>query len=315
VVEALVPGALAEGEGWFRAFPFETGSSRDRLEGRIGFRVPPSEDALGWMRQGGALAVKAHFALWARAFAEHGEDPGAPTSLTLSRFCDDLGYARLDNGAHRPASKRQALRALELLASLEIEASYRTPDRRNCRLGGPVWNLDVLPQSFRYRPGPWSEEPVWRAFNGQVALAHAGLLRLRPDREQWAIFTAGYLASLARMNGYRPVTLRARTLLEKTGLAHAERRNPGRMREKLERALDRLEDAGVIRQWDWDSPGAEPDMDRGADLRDLAASAEGWMERVVLISWPAELDGRAPLLEEARRRRRRASRSRGSHAG
>src|SRR5205814_7472090 len=112
VVEALVPGTLAvpvggstggeEGGEWEWRYAFTAGGRRDRLEGAIGFRRAPREDLARLLERNPALAIKAHYALWARAFAENDASPGAPTRITLSQFCDDLGYARLENGAHRP---------------------------------------------------------------------------------------------------------------------------------------------------------------------------------------------------------------------
>jgi hypothetical protein len=316
VVEALVPGALdvvtiADGEGeksWSQQYSFATGGGRDRLVGRIGFRTPPGGETARLLRQGHALLIKAYYALWARHFAQGGSGPAAPVPVTLSRFCDDLGYARLANGAHRPAAKRQAARVLELLAALELAVEYRAPDGRTWRLEGPVWECRPAGESgraFTCRPGSWFADAAWQAWNGRVGLAGAGLLELRPDRDRWAICLGGYLAPLARMNGYRPLTLRVRTLLAKSGLSRAERRNPARMREKLERALERLETAGVLGGWDWVGGGGEPDMDAPADLASLAAAATGWADRSLLIRWPPELQAREGPLREARERHHR----------
>lgn len=313
VVEALVPGALElpppGEERWARRHAFETGSLRHRLRGTIGFRrdLPPRLAEL--LDRGAPLLLKAHYALWARAFAETDADPRTPVVVSLSRFCDDLGYARLANGAHRPAVKRQAAALLELLSLLELAIEFRAPDGRLRRLEGPVWTrLPALGEAGQvvYVPGPWFGDPAWRGQGGRVALAGAGLLALRPDRDRWAICAGAYLAALARMNGYRPLTLRVRTLLEKSGLARAERRNPARMREKLERALERLEEAGVLGSWDWaDGDEAEPDMEAPAALAALAEAAGGWAERRVRLEWPAVLRAREEALAEARAERRR----------
>src|SRR5262249_10882828 len=103
-----------------------------------------------------------------------------------------------------------------------------------------------------------------------------------------------------------------RTLLRRSGLLWAERRNPARMREKLERALERLEEVGVLGLWDWDGPGrAEPDMDVAADLADLADAAGDWQDRTLTIRWPPELRAREERLQAARQaHRRRGSRTR-----
>ena len=113
------------------------------------------------------------------------------------------------------------------------------------------------------------------------------------------------------MNGYRPLTPRVRTLLEKSGLGRAERRNPARMREKLERALDRAQEAGVIGEWDWAGDGSEPDMDAPAELASLADAAGSWRDRSLVIGWPPALAAREQAIQDARERRR-SGRQRGS---
>ncbi|MGV3722281.1 MAG: hypothetical protein ACO1SX_15345, partial [Actinomycetota bacterium] len=157
-------------------------------------------------------------------------------------------------------------------------------------------------------------DPVWTRCNGSVGLASAGLLRLRSDRDCWAIAVGGYVAALSRMNGYRPLTLRVSTLLERSGLATAERRNPGRMRDMLERALDRLEAVGVIGEWDWFAgASAEPDMDASDDLAGLMETAE-WSTRSLVIRWPAALQQRGDDLRVSREQHWR-DRRRGAGVG
>ncbi len=322
VAEALLPGALEEGndpEGWFAAHRLAPRSGRDHFGGKIGFHLPPPEQVRALLPGSEPLAVKAHYALWARFFADTGGDPGKVLGLTLSRLCGDLGYVRLQNGSHRPAHKRQAAVLLDLLTTLELEIDYRAPDGRTCRLTGPLWKRlptgDDDPHALRLTPGEALGDPVWRAFNHSVGLVPGRLLELRPDRDRWALCLAGYLAPLARMNGYQPLRLRPATLLERTGLLHAERRNPARMREMLERALDRCEAAGIIERWDFAGAAPEePDMDSPADLSRLAAAAEDWEDRRIVIQWPAGLQAHETRLRTARKRRSRTHPGRGRSA-
>lgn len=304
VVEALVPGALEPvpeadtAAGWTHRFEFATRGSRDRLSGAIGFRAPAAASAVEPLPADPVL-LKLQFALWSRYFAQDGE-LGGTVSTSVSQLCDDLGYARLRNGAHRPAVKRRVEALLKQLAALELDVEYRAPNGRTCRLQGVVWALSLSGPGSRtvtFAPGPWSREAVWTRFNAQVALAGEGLLRLRADRDAWAVYLGGYLASIARMNGYRPKVVRLHTLLVRSGLLWAERRNPARMREKLERALERLEAAGVLGGWDWLAVEAdEPDMDAPARLASLADAENDWPDRRLVIRWPGELERRAEQL-------------------
>lgn len=292
-------------------------SSRDYLAGRLGFRLPPTDQKLELLNGNRAQLIKLQFALWARAFAETDADPGRPAVVTLSQLCDDLGYHRQQNGSHRPEHKRQVAEWVALLTSIELDAEYEAPDGQRVRLTGPLWKRFPdweLDRQIAFAPGPWYADPLWRRFNRRVGLFSAALLSLRPDRDRWAICIGGYLACLARMNGYRPLTLRVATLLERTGLQEAERRNPSRMREMLERSLEQLEARGAIAQWDWfNAAPYEPDMDTPAELEKLLGVAPGWAERSLVIRWPVALQHREASLSSAREIRgagRRGSRVR-----
>lgn len=303
-IESLMPGAPdhpGELPKQRCGYQIDVRGTRDRLRGTLGFHL--EEDA-ETATQGSALLAKLHLVLWSRAFAETDGDLSRETEVTLSQLCDDLGYARLKNGAHRPETRRHVARLLELLGQAELDLEYDAPDGSRARLTGRFWDLRAQADSrtVRYRVGEWFFHPVWRRFNAAVGLAPAGLLELRTDRDAWALRLGAYLAVLARMNGYRPLALRVRTLLEKTGLAHAERRNPARMREKLERALERLEEVGVLADWDWEANGPEPEMDDPAVLAALAEEAEHWRERKVLLRWPQPLRAREAALTSARER-------------
>lgn len=296
---------------------FQSAGGKDRVEGRLGFRRPLTDRERELLKDQRSQLIKLQFALWARAFAETDGDPSRPAVVTLSQLCEDLGYRRLQNGAHRPEHKRQVAEWVELLTSVWMNGTYRAPDGRQSHLAGPLWRrfLDWEGErSIAFAPGSWYADPVWRQHNQRVGLIGAGLLSLRPDRDRWAISVGAYLASLARMNGYRPLTLRVTTLIERTGLQDAEQRNPSRMREMLERALEQLETSGVIGEWDWfHTDPTEPDMDAPADLLRLAADGAHWTERSLVIQWPVRLRDREVALRSSREAQtsvRRATRTR-----
>jgi hypothetical protein len=351
-VEALAPGAIRTlspelqerhgvppDERFWAAYPFQSGKSGNRIRGVIGFRREPEAAVWELLQRNPALAVKAHYALWARAYAEAAAETGAFLTRALSRFCDDLGYTRSARGAHRTERKRAAMAALKLLTRLELCGTYAPPHGGVRRLRGPLWargviedpdgryadlfgtaQYDDLPQrlsvAFSYSPGSWFFDPIWRKYNPSVARVGEGLLRLSSrDNDKWAVMVGGYIATLARMNGYEPRTIRVAHLLERSGLLQAERRNPGRMLDKLERALDRVAEVGVIGGWEYTGDTAEPDMDHSEALAALAEAAEGRAEKRIVIRWPAELAARAARLREGRAAhaaRRKAHSPRGS---
>jgi hypothetical protein len=270
---------------------------RDRIEGKLGFRM----DARDPGPANDPLLLKLHWVLSSRMFAQTG---GRDIEIRVSQLCDDLGYSRLANGAHRPSNKRAVAAALLRLGDLELDLAYKAPNGETTRLRGQVWEIDVDGALLRYQAGAWAADPLWQRFNGAVGLAPADLLSLRPDRDAWAIRLGSYLAALARMNGYRTTTLQVETLLEKTGLGRAEARNPARMRDKLERALERLEEAGCLAGWTWIGDGAEPDMDDPDALRTLDTAAAMWRSRQVQVVWPRPLQAREAVLSTRRPRKR-----------
>jgi hypothetical protein len=337
-VEALVPGAIRPlspelqqrygvpaDETFWAAYPFRSGKSGNRIQGVIGFRREPEAPIWELLQRNAALAIKAHYALWARAYAETAAETGIFLTISISQFCDDLGYARLPNGAHRPERKRAALSVLKLLTSLELRASYAPPHGLVRRLQGPLWAQGVIddpegryadlfgtstdndlaggdPVAFCYGAGRWFFDPIWRKYNPSVARVGEGLLRLSSrDNDKWAVIVVGYLATLARISGYESRTLRVTHLLERSGLLRADPRNPGRMLDKLERALDRAAEVGVIGGWEYAGDrAAEPDMDHPAALAALADAAAGRADRRIVIRWPPALAARAAWLREAR---------------
>jgi hypothetical protein len=194
--------------------------------------------------------------------------------------------------------------------SLELHARYTSPTGSVTWLRGPIWipgeTADQDARAFGYAPGPWFADPVWRRYNSAVSLVGEGLLRLRSsDNDRWALLIGGCIAPLARMNGYEPRVLRVDRLLARSGLLRADPRNPGRRLEKLERALDRLQEVGVLGRWEYlGTSAAEPDMDNADDLSALADAADRRHEQRILLSWPKPLQERARRLGSARKAHR-----------
>jgi hypothetical protein len=336
-VEALAPGALrppAEMRSaeftavethparFWAAYAFKSGKSRDHVRGVVGFVGEPTALAQEFVKKGNPLAIKAQFALWARVFAETDAEPGQFARLTFSQFCDDLGYVRKKR-AHRPERRQEAHTVLQLLTSLELVCVYHTPNGKQVRLSGPLWLRGLLKEEARRReeadearwdlvdfsvaPGHWFAHPEWRRFNRRVALVGEGLLQLRTDRDQWAILLGGYICTQVRMNGYHPIVRRVDTLMTRCGLLLADPENPRRRLEKLEEALEKLVNAGVLSKWDWTGTGEEPDMD---DSTEVSALADVPSARCVKVWWPADIERREAMLQ-ARHEQRIAEITRG----
>jgi hypothetical protein len=327
--------SLGRDTSFWNAHMFSSGqptSGRDYLIGAIGFKEEPAERIQRLLRKNGALAIKAQYTLWARAYAETDAAPGIYITLTITQFCDDIGLAR-HNGAHRPESKLVAMTVLELLTSMDLICIYRPPHGPVQRIRGPIWSRGMIseelrgyedvfqgtslsnrplwtPKAFSYAPGPFFANETWRAYNKYIALVGEGLLKLRSDNsDKYAVMVGGYLAILARMNGYRQTKVSVGTLLEKTGLWAVDRnKNPSRMIEKLETALDRLREVGVIEKGE--IPYSKEDIDANnlddrVTLNNLA-KPKRWsrdiVEKILIVDWPVPMKKRELELRKKRER-------------
>jgi hypothetical protein len=340
VVEALAPDAIRKldpdewkkhgilpGDDWDTAYPFSTGR-KDPVRGVVGFSQKPSTNVWDTLQRNGPLAVKAQYALMDRAYIQTGGEPGAIVTLSVPEFCDDLGFTR-HKGSHRAERKRESVRVLELMTSLEVSASYITPSGTNRRLRGPIWMRGHIaekydgyadlfganrtgdpdlwePTAFSYAPGRFFGDAEWRKYNNRVARVGAGLMKLRTDKDQWAIMVGGYLGTISRMNGYRDSFLKVQTLLERTGLARADPKHPGRQIDKLEAALDKVQEVGIIDGWEYTDTVPEDDMDDPDDLEKIIQAADRRELKRIRITWPADLPEIKPgpeALGDARRKK------------
>jgi hypothetical protein len=332
-LEALMPGAMLAGSPLRAALEDlrdGNGPAGDRFEGAYVFksRRGDFEGVIGLpygtdlaLRQAlqamPSLAVKALFALWARLYAESGNPAfGDSVTVSVSQFCDDLGYKR-NRGAHEPENRRRALLVLRALMALEAQVTYQ-PDKGQVLLRGPVLHSsplssdikgysDAVPprrpgefdgargaRAFTYGPGAVYGNPAWRARNTSVALAGEGLLKLEGgNKDKWAVLVGGYVATLAGMNSYRQRPLNQVTVTERTGLTReVERhRQVSRMERKLSDALDRLRQVGFIANW-------SPILD----------DEDPSLTNKIEIAWPDELGKRAVERERGRERHKRLAR-------
>jgi len=311
---------------------------RDQVIGVVGFRHKPEEHIWQFLNKYGAIAIKAQYALWARAYAQTDATPGVYISLTISQFCDDIGFAKKKR-AHTLKSKQAAITVLELLTELELVCVYQPPKGPPQRIRGPIWARGVIseellgykdlfhsisakennrwiPKAFSYAPGPFFENEAWRKYNHYIALVGEGLLKLRSDNtDKYAVMIGGYLAILARMNGYRSSRIIVQTLLEKTGLWKVDgTKNPGRMRKKLEDALDRLREVGVIRSWDITSFMTDTNVEKLDDVSKLGELSEPtrwaklWLAQTIIVDWPEAFKNRELKLRvEKERHKKRAA--------
>jgi hypothetical protein len=349
-LEALMPGAMLTGPPLYAALDTlsEGGQIAENLEaayvfkskggdfeGAIGFPPGTSINLRQAIHDMPALAVKALFTLWARLYAET-KNPAYSDiiSISVAQFCDDLGYKQ-KKGSHAPENRLRAITVLEALMNLEAIIIYRQ-DKLLGHLKGHIFDrrhlspevkgyFDVfaMPQhgkcddskgsgAFTYGPGQVYAGSAWRARNSNVALISEELLSIgKGNIDKWTVLVGGYLASIGRMNRYRPKSFRAEVLVRKTGLYLERERHYqfSRMRDKLEEALARLQETGIIKEWRLRQNqlnGLETGQKVAPESKDDRAESPAWKSEwsnwQIEISWPEAL--RKRLNKSARGQKR-----------
>lgn len=154
--------------------------------------------------------------------------------------------------------------------------------------------IDVLGYNHRfiYRPGAVFARFLMGA-GRQTALLSAKALRFDPERQRHEKRLTRYLSWQWRARAHKGSYLqpyRVKTLLEAADLEENRRRG-ARIRERLEKALERLLDEGVISAWQydrWDEATAEQ--------RDWF---DQWLQATIVVEPPNEvLDHYRTLLQE-----------------
>lgn len=320
IVESLVPGPLREiASKEIKSLRTRTVFWRGRTFGKnkrlpgqtlklglIGFKEQPEDYVWKLLEGRGAQAIKAHYVLWARWAHEFGDTvahPGRFLTLTLPQFCDDLGFEK-NKDDHRSENKKVALDLLKLLTTVEFVCRYQPPRGADEIISGPLWirgNLNegfrgfediFLPSSgdtnsfwinkaFSYAPGPIFASELWQKINQFNAKLNAMFLKLTSEnKDKNKLIIAAYLATLVRVENSQPVCVRAKTLVEKTGLLRVDgKRNAARIPKKVATVLNDLEKLKIIESW---QPESEDFF-----------SMKKWLKQSLYIKWP-EFEAESP---------------------
>lgn len=290
IVEAIMPGAMKSisddevksmglGTSFGRGHKFDTGrrkANEGRAKGLIGFKQPVQENLWKFLEKNSALAIKANYALWARwsqSFGFADVTPMMYLSLSLSQFCDDLGFIRF-RGDHRLESKKAAVSTLELLTEIEIVCHYRSSNGLREMISGPIWVRGELGEDMRgfenifkkevnirnplwinkvfsYAPGALVDSEMWQRYNQFTARLAGGFFKINTQKvDKYSVIVGGYLTNQVRIASSDSIKVKVRTLVEKSGLLKIDgKKNPERMEDKLYDALEGLVTAGVIKAW------------------------------------------------------------------
>jgi hypothetical protein len=342
-VEALMPGAMRDftivkdsleglrNKTLMDALQFKTayiGRSKNDLEGVVGFKYDLTPEMKDVLENESALLTKAHYILSERFYEQTGGDGDGYAVITRNQFCDDLGMPR-KKGAHTPRNKERSELVFEILTTEKISAlAYLNGERSPHRVSDNMWKTG--PEIEAQKRGRWHEKIItftrgvfdddWQKQNKKfVGYIHRGFLELKADnQDKYAILLGGYLASFAKMNQYQIQALRLLPLLKRIGLWDVYgATNPGKMREKLERALDQLVAVGILREWRiTELPKVEKAVKQMSkavnyeesyeEVGDFEHEAEAdkwvktWLNMRLVIAYPYEFDERGKINQEKR---------------
>jgi hypothetical protein len=305
--------------GFHRALSVTEGTSYRQV---VGFIRDPGEELWKFLRDNGDLAIKAHYALWARAYEQTDADPHKWVKQDVAQFCSDLGYTKQKAGGYKSRDKHQAMRLLDALTTTELAVETRLGGNV-IRLRGSIWARGVVgeqrdeygdlfgrvrvgdrdlwdPVGFSYRPGQWFDDEDWRLHNPFIGMVGVGLLSIG-SRDKWPLRIGAYYGTLARLGGYAQRTVRVATVLARTGLLKLDAGHPGKQQAAFERAHDHLVKVGVLAGWEFDTEPVtdEPDVDE--DYADYGAG--DWRDQAVRLTWPDKLAPEAERLHTAKQRK------------
>jgi hypothetical protein len=342
-VESLMPGAMKEftavqdsleglkNKTLLDALQFKTayiGRSKSDLEGVVGFKYDLGSEMKDILENESALLTKAHYVLSERFYEQTGGEGSGQSAITLNQFCDDLGMPR-KNSAHTPRNKERARSVFEVLTSTRISAlAYLNGKKSPLRISDNMWKQGAEIEA--QKRGRWHEhiltftrggfDDEWQKQNKKfIGYIHRGFLELKADnQDKYAILLGGYLASFAKMNQYQIQPLKLLPILKRVGLwnVYAEA-TPGKMREKLERSLDKLVSVGILREWRIEelsnvtrvvkqmskAINYEEDYEEVGDNEHEAEPdkwVKVWLNKRLVIAYPFEFDERGKINKEKR---------------
>ncbi|MDP9439300.1 MAG: helix-turn-helix transcriptional regulator [Actinomycetota bacterium] len=204
-------------------------------------------------------------------------------------------------GGYGPEQRREHADSLRRVSHLHTQmhelALYRDNGsktkarRRETRRGveGPAFSITLMGQtrldggldvdSLRFLPGAAFLLYLWGP-GRQTALIDAKILRYDPYRQEQEKLLGRYLSwqwKIRSTKGTYSKPYRVSTLLKESRL-QLNAKEPARTRERMEKALDRLQHDGVIRSWRYErwSLGNAPRV----------GWAEPWLRELVIIEPP-----------------------------
>lgn len=302
-----------EGEKW-PSSPFSTVNGEAQLKPKEADHDPIFDENLAKyqkMMQNKVLELEKHGHLTADVFdilvhkwlhvARH---PEAMVTVDINDFLHIRGLKTFKRGNRRSGytdeQRKQIARQLDLLDNIWIKIAemdvYPKGEKKKktrglegrsvlteYRGGQTDINGTIKPDSWRLRPGSLFANYFFEPYGRQTALLSIKAVEYDPYRQQWEKSLTRYLAWIWRADktGKRgEAGLLVKTLMEKAD-QKVDRRNPARTRDRLEKALDKLQEDKVISGWHYQSPDESIINKRGWWKK--------WLEWKVIIQAPKEL--------------------------
>jgi hypothetical protein len=241
-------------------------------------------------------------------WTSQGAKPNNPVWITADAILDARGMKRIQRGdepgnwqhGHRREDRLEAGKALAQLENLWLEivdvevipgGKRRKPQRLHLE-SRALAMLEKLVQrdlegnptflAARVMPGGWAAA-YWELGLRQTGLIAQRALAYDPYREQVEKRLAKYFAFQFRWDARRKaesIRLKVSTLIENTAI-DVDQRNPQRTRERIKRALDRLQADHIVAKW-----GYVEDPDEHLPAKNWLPH---WLEMTIWIEPPEEI--------------------------
>ena len=274
----------------------------------------PAEDLPHWQSRIGAYVMEMDdltadvFDILTGVWLQQARTPETLITITANDFLRLRGLKAQKSGTGRRGGykeewRRLIARHIGILAStwvrvIDMEVVQPSegeglPERRMVRWAGESRAVVLTSREGLLTPEGLLNASRWRLRPGdvfarflfgagrQTALLASQALAYDPEKERWEKRLTRYFSWQWRIRQGRGAYLNpflVSTLLTATGV-EIDTRNPGRTRNRLEKALDRLHTDGVLTGWQYsDDTGAAVDLQRGWWRR--------WLNAKVLIEPP-----------------------------
>jgi hypothetical protein len=227
-----------------------------------GHSIQAVED-LSWLDPQTSICHEAIIGKWLQAYRSNTLNKSLTVSIRVDEILAMRGIKK-NKGSYRPAQKLDYAKRIMQIESVLVHGSYVDPEGKKHHLKGRVVDIvvddeeDLLgnktPYEFRVRPAA----AVWEFYASSEYLADYYLALARLDVRQ-GVERMAYMIGRYLMHQYRirethnqKQPFKVRTICEQSDIEiEAKANHQPRFREHFDAALDKLQEIGVIRRWQY----------------------------------------------------------------